>query len=62
VWCANEKERGEGTSTKDTQSAMEGKHGGRALKTRGKRRRRADDKGQDWEGNTKRVVEGEGRC
>jgi hypothetical protein len=40
-------ERGKGTSTKDTQSAMEGKHGGCAQGNRGKRRRRADDEGQD---------------
>jgi hypothetical protein len=44
VWHANEKERGEG---KDTRSAMEEKHGGRAQRNRGKRRRRADDEGED---------------
>ncbi|KAJ6528161.1 hypothetical protein B0H19DRAFT_1083687 [Mycena capillaripes] len=50
VWCANGRKRGEGASTKETQSAMEGKYGGRAQRNGGKRRRRMDDEGQNYEG------------
>ncbi|KAJ7303108.1 hypothetical protein DFH08DRAFT_825957 [Mycena albidolilacea] len=56
VWRANERELGEGTSTKDTQQAMEGKHGGRAQRNRGERRGRMDEEGQDYEGRKRSEV------
>jgi hypothetical protein len=62
VWRANEKEWGEVTSAKDTQSAMEGKHGGRAQKNRGRGEEGWTTRARIRKGNTKRVVEGEGRC
>jgi hypothetical protein len=36
MWRANEKERAQGAGTKETQSGMEGKYGGRAQRNRGR--------------------------
>jgi hypothetical protein len=48
VWGVNERERVQGASAKEMQSAMKGKYGGRAQRNRGEARK--DDDGQDYEG------------
>ncbi|KAJ6526909.1 hypothetical protein DFH09DRAFT_1094949 [Mycena vulgaris] len=59
VWRANEKERGEDTSTKETQLAMEGKYGGRAQRNRGRGEEGWTTRAKITKGSAKRVVEGE---
>jgi hypothetical protein len=50
VWHTNGKERAQGASAKETQSAMVTKWGGRTQRNIGKRRGRMDTEGQDCEG------------
>jgi hypothetical protein len=61
VWRADERERGQGANTKEKQSAMEGKYGGRAQRNRGERGGRTT-MASITKGGAKRVVEREGRC